>query len=580
MLFRKTYCLLTFLFFSSLIYSQVLPFDRVVDWTNPGSSELDTSGQIYINVLDYNFDSTGVLSNSEMWTDLINEFEGTPSVFLFPAGIYYFDATLILKSNQKIEGFSSNETIFNIDVDGHLIRATGEPIGEIITIEDSLHRRTNILRDSSAFSLIEGDWVRIVDEDIDQVTSSWGYRSTGQINQIEKIENDTIHFRSEFRRSFQDSITIQKLHLVENIGISNCRINAVQPTVLQRSNIKLEYVHNAEISCIESYNCNYAHVEIRNSTNTTVKGSYFQDAFDYGGGGKAYGVAIHFAAGENLVTNNVFNHLRHSILLEAGANGNVLSYNYSINPFWTSVNLPEDSAGDLVLHGNYPYANLFEGNICQNIVIDDSHGQNGPYNTFYRNRAESYGIFMNFNPASDSQNFLGNEITSTEIFQGLYFLNGNDHYEYGNNILGSTTPPGTIDLQLASLYLEDQPLFFSDEDVWPAIGFPNMLNENDIPAFDRYFQDFKTECQIPIISGLENDLQQFDSRVFIYPNPAKNVIKVKHIDLERQYFIFDYQGKLVKIGLLSDSNIDISNLYPGMYVFFSNGVKELFIKNE
>ena len=64
------------------------------------------------------------------------------------------------------------------------------------------------------------------------------------------------------------------------------------------------------------------------------------------------------------------------------------------DPFWTGTVLPSDAAGDLVLHGNYPYANLFEGNILQNLVVDDSHGLNGPYNTFFRNRADNYGIVM------------------------------------------------------------------------------------------------------------------------------------------------------------------------------------------
>jgi hypothetical protein len=56
----------------------------------------------------------------------------------------------------------------------------------------------------------------------------------------------------------------------------------------------------------------------------------------------------------------------------------------------------------MVLHGNYPFANLFEGNINQNTVIDNSHGKNGPYNTFFRNRSELWGVVMNNSPATDS----------------------------------------------------------------------------------------------------------------------------------------------------------------------------------
>jgi len=91
------------------------------------------------------------------------------------------------------------------------------------------------------------------------------------------------------------------------------------------------------------------------------------------------------------------------VLLQSGANGNVISYNYSLNPN-QSDSPPANGAGDLVLHGNYPFANLFEGNICQNVMIDASHGINGPYNTFFRNRVQLYGIIMSPSPATDSMN--------------------------------------------------------------------------------------------------------------------------------------------------------------------------------
>lgn len=96
-------------------------------------------------------------------------------------------------------------------------------------------------------------------------------------------------------------------------------------------------------------------------------------------------------------------------------NGNVFAYNHSTAPFWSAFPLPTDAAGDAVLHGNYPYMNLFEGNVVQNVVIDDSHGINGPNNMFFRNRAELYGIFMGTTPPSDHQNFIGNQVTDTTL---------------------------------------------------------------------------------------------------------------------------------------------------------------------
>lgn len=121
---------------------------------------------------------------------------------------------------------------------------------------------------------------------------------------------------------------------------------------------------------------------MENSNNILVNNCYFTRGYGYGGGGRAYGTVLQFTSGNCLIFNNIFEHLRHSVLLQAGVNGNVISYNYSFDPYWEEALYPSDFGGDLVCHGNFVFANLFEGNICSKMSIDNSHGINGPYNTF------------------------------------------------------------------------------------------------------------------------------------------------------------------------------------------------------
>ena len=92
------------------------------------------------------------------------------------------------------------------------------------------------------------------------------------------------------------------------------------------------------IQGIESDKCNFAHIDAEYSSNLSISKNYFHDAHNYGSGGKAYGVILHFTSNECKIEDNIFNHLRHSMIVQAGANGNVFStYNYSIDPFWTGV---------------------------------------------------------------------------------------------------------------------------------------------------------------------------------------------------------------------------------------------------
>lgn len=193
------------------------------------------------------------------------------------------------------------------------------------------------------------------------------------------------------------------------------------------------------------------------------------------------------------------------MLLQSGANGNVFGYNYSYDAYWTEGGFfPANSAGDAVLHGNYPYLNLFEGNTVQNIVVDASHANSGPFNTFFRNRAELYGFFSDSNTPTDSMNVVGNETTSTGFPLGLFMLNGNGHYSYGNNVFGTVEPPNTSDLTMNSLYLNENelPSFLSSESL-PMIGYPLNLNEKLLQAQLRLENGDPLSCSEELITEVE-----------------------------------------------------------------------------
>jgi hypothetical protein len=233
--------------------------------------------------------------------------------------------------------------------------------------------------------------------------------------------------------------------------------------------------------------------------------------------GQGYGFVLQFGTSENLIYNNIAKHLRHAVLMQAATNGNVIAYNYTLDPFWTEGIFPANSAGDIVLHGNYNFTNLIEGNICQNIIIDNSHGNNGPYNTFFRNRAELYGIIMNTG-AGDKMNFAGNEVTNTGFLLGNYSLTGSN-FQFGNNIKGTITPFGTNSLPETTLFKAP----FSS-----AIGIPNALNSGSNMAKTRWLSAGPKTVNAGIFycrtdtnavsTGIRKD--QVIASLSVYPNPA------------------------------------------------------------
>jgi hypothetical protein len=156
--------------------------------------------------------------------------------------------------------------------------------------------------------------------------------------------------------------------------------------------------------------------------------------------------------------------------------------------------------GDISLHGHYAFANLFEGNIVQNIIIDHAWGPSGPYNTFFRNRAENYGIiFTNGDPTfTDSQHIIGNDVIYNGLFfvGGPYDITGTGHIEHGNNIDGTIEPPGTDTLTDTSYYLTAEPQFWNIDDTWPSLGIPNLLGAGTNPARERYLDQDYTVCPL------------------------------------------------------------------------------------
>ena len=561
----KSFLLLFPVLFWLPLHGQILPSQRAANWQQAGCMEVYPENPVLINAFEYGILPDGVSDNSEALQQVIAALNGTPGVIYFPEGHYHFAQPIHLASNVIIRGASANSTAFTfkLDEEKHLIYITGSKVEENIHLAADGLKADQQLSLTNTESLSAGDYVYLFEDDHNLVHNDWAAYSTGQICRIESIQDSTVQLHQLLRRTFHTGkqARIVRINPVSQVGIEHLRLERLDATQSQTSNIFFEYAADCWINCIESYNCNFAHVELKSSTNVEVRGSYFKDAFGYGNGGKAYGVMLHFGTGECLIENNVFNHLRHAMILQAGANGNVLAYNYSVNPYWTGVQLPSNAAGDLVLHGNYPYSNLMEGNIIQNIVIDNSHGVNGPYNTFFRNRAELYGIFMNNNPASHSQNFIANEISNPGFLLGLYFIVGEDHFELGNNALGNILPTFVNNLEEHSLYLEESPDFFPPVYPWPAIGIPNDLEANMIPAKDRFQQGFFTSCAVQVITKTD-EIAASDLRV--YPNPVSDLLNVETAEPIEEMKLFRTNGQLMWVVRNADQ-INMEAFEKGVY---------------
>ncbi len=546
---------------------------RIFDWSSAGNQIPFPTPDTLINALELGADNQGIIPCDSLINELLERADSLAISLYFPAGSYRFHNTLQLKSNTEIYGDGPAETHFLFDLNGtgHCIQAIGIRIPSLSTLSEDASIRDSLIIIDSTSHFEPGYHIQLRPNDGHLVSSSWAEKSTGFIAKIMAIDSNSILLDRPLMRDFKIDTSsaqpnfIDRLAPVENIFIHDLSIERMDQTTGQTSNIFFNIAYQCQVSCIESYQSNFAHLSIQNSHHIEVSHSYFNDAFDFGGGGKAYGVVLQFTSGDCLIHNNHFERLRHAMLLQAGPNGNVLSYNYSIDPYWTGTTLPDDAAGDLVLHGNYPYANLFEGNVIQNIVIDDSHGQNGPLNTLFRNRAEDYGIVMNFGIPSDKQNFIGNEISNDGFFKGNYLLFGEDHYELANNHKGDIVPSQNDTITEQSLYLSGTNDYYKELANWPPIGIPNSLNQHPIEAQYKLAEalDF---CEPIIISTTLEEISRLTPRIF--PNPSNGILQWENSGVEIQSIaIYSSQGSLLHQEIISTkTKIDLNYFSAGTYV--------------
>jgi len=509
--------LLASLLFAETAQTQTLPFDFSYNWSQAGL--VDSISYDTISAADYGFVGDSATNNDAAWQNLQPNLGTNPTVVLFPAGNYLFTSQLSIPNQTVISGEGSNFTKFHFTISAaqDLMRINGNIDPTKYYLSQSASKGATVLAVSGT-GLSVGDWIYIDDIDTALAFSSWSDGYCGQLARVSQVWADSLEINRPLRRDYAlDQVSfVQKMLPKLNCGIACLTIrNTLSSNVAARSNIGINYAFNSFVKGVESINCDFGHVSTERSGSGEISGCYFHDATVYGDGGQGYGVNMQLGASDWLVKNNNFDHCRHAMLLQAGSNGNVFYHNYSTDPFWTQF--PNTSAGDLVLHGNYPYMNLFEENVIQNLTIDASHGKNGPFNVFLRNRVQLFGVVTTNSPATDSSAFIGNEITNTGQFLGNFLVNGFGNQSFGNNHRGNTVPTGTSNIDLVSLY---EPARIS-----PIIGYPNLTNSETIEAVTNRASSIYTLCgdsiDIPIGS------KAFELANFCVINPALTHLQVQ-----------------------------------------------------
>ena len=583
---------LVLLFLSSM--SQVIPENRRVNWEAVIDNIIITQPNNKLDVKDFGAVGDGITDDHYAIENAISALNGSHGYIYFPPGKYLITKSLYLPDSCILMGESSNKTtlLFNLNGEAaNCIILSKSQSSDFNDITGGLDMGNNLItvQDVSSFHIGDVVEIRQKNGDWDVVPIAWADYSVGQITRIKDIYDDNLLLESPLRINYSADLDpeIRPINTRHSSGIQCLKIHRVdEPAEGAGANIYMNMAENCFVRGVESDTSVGAHISVNSSLNILIDGNYFHHAFKYDGVGMhGYGVALSKHTSECLITNNIFRYLRHAMMIKTGSNGNIFSYNYSIEPH-RSEPIP-DASGDISFHGHYAFSNLWEGNIVQNIIIDHYWGPSGPFNTLFRNRAELYGIIMTTSDLieTNSQNFVGNEVTNTEFLHGMYSLSGTNNFEFGNNILGEIIPTGTNNLPDQSYYLSNKPNFWIESLEWPSVGIPIELGAGTIPAEIRFNTgDVFTVCPDSSISSVNNQLHEL-VEINIWPNPAVSAINISfsYVKSSSLIQIINLVGDIVLEKKIQNNHeniiaIPVKNLMNGYYIVVIENV--YFIKTE
>ena len=316
----------------------------------------------------------------------------------------------------------------------------------------------------------------------------------GQMFEVVAVNGNTVTVDPPVHFTYNPAMNpqLRSMGLVVGVGIQGLYLTRLNTA--DRATVGMKNAAYCWMRDCESEMTFRAHVSGSSALRCEIRRNYMHHSHDYGGGGHGYGVTLGEHVTGFLIEDNIFVHLRHAMMVQVGASGNVYGYNYSIETqsegTWTPC--------DISMHGHYPHMNLFEGNVVQEVDVSDYWGPCGPGNTLLRNRVESEGIqVMDY---SHRQNVVGNQLTTDP---NIVSEEGNVQGTliHGNYQDGSISwDPNISDHDIPNSYYHSSKPGFFECAPWPATGSDLAPDSEMIPAERRHL-GIVVECDGGIDGG-------------------------------------------------------------------------------
>lgn len=326
-----------------------------------------------------------------------------------PAGVYYVNNTLNMKSNVVLRGAISSAapylpsanasaTTFKLGGNGG-ISFDGGSMGSNVGITSGYTKASTTLVMSAGSGFAVNDWILIsekadsaipVTTEGDDGSCTWcgendGVHLMAQFAKVTAVSGNNITISRPMYYTFKS--TLAPVARIVQMGVTEAGIEDVRLDGSYADHGAFIYMSNSLfcwVKGVETYDAGTpakaAHVIMEFSHGNEVRDSYFHHGRD-SSSDRNYGVYFLFSNSDHKVENNILRNHRHSVAFEGGGAGVAILYNY----------IDDDYTDDLTYlgsarpnHGAHPYMNLFEGNVISHITADSYWGSSS-HDVFFRN---------------------------------------------------------------------------------------------------------------------------------------------------------------------------------------------------
>jgi hypothetical protein len=387
---------------SALVFAQnwsgIIDPSRAIDWSSPGvAGGIPSRSTVCAS-----------LSSGSTVSQINSALANCPSgqVVLLGPGVYNTSGgTITIPSNVTLRGSGpsgSKMTQINLTGSGAAAVRFGngsEPSsGNHTAITAGGTKGSTSITVSSTSGITAGKLLVVTQNDLSYMTENGDNGAcgwcnggiggdSGQVVQVKAVNGTTLTIDPPLYISYSNAPQVFPYSAgCTSAGLENLTISANNTGY--NPNILFDGVINSWVKNVESDFADGAHLYLSYSLHNTVRDSFFHDGFSHGPGGTDDQLGLQYKSSANLIENNIFWRQHVSVMLEWGASGNVIAYNYMVG------NYDDNSSwqiNDIDFHGAHPMMNLFEGNIESHFQPDSTWGSSS-HSTIFRNYATGSNI--------------------------------------------------------------------------------------------------------------------------------------------------------------------------------------------